>query len=113
MTTRLATAHDDLMWVTCACHTRDHAVAAAALAARHRADAEIRALCGERFWPAALVADPGPRCPRCLDHVRDQGIARRSRHREGVLGRWLTQVLGRSDRTVAGAEHGRNGVRQP
>ncbi|GAA5101971.1 hypothetical protein GCM10025762_00970 [Haloechinothrix salitolerans] len=96
-----------LVWVTSAGNARDHAVLAATVAAGSRASAEIVAECGTRFWPAPLVADPGPQCPRCIRQPRDHRNGGRVRHpvrqREGVIGRWLTAVTRAAQHTTATA----------
>ncbi|MPY81078.1 MAG: hypothetical protein GEV04_22135 [Actinophytocola sp.] len=85
-----------LVWVTTAGRARDHAVIAKTLAERSRASAELVAQCGEVFWPAPLIADPGESCPRCVGYLRScrEGGRVCDRRREGVIGRWLTAVVG-------------------
>lgn len=85
---------EHLVWVTSAGCARDHVVIAARLAESSRANAEVLAQCGERFWPAPLIADPAPSCSHCVRYVRAcrEGGRAGDRHREGVIGRWLTAV---------------------
>lgn len=88
--------HERLVWVTAAGDAQDHAVLAATVAASSRASAEIVAECDTSFWPAPLVAEPGPPCPHCVMRLRrnDRRTAHPVRQREGVIGRWLTAVTG-------------------
>jgi len=98
---------EHLVWVTSAGRARDHAVIAETLAERSRAQAEVVARCGETFWPAPLVAEPGPLCPHCVRYVRsccEDGRAD-ARHREGVIGRWLTTVVGTARRLIIEETH--------
>lgn len=95
--TAKAAARQHLVWVTSAGHARDHAVIAETLAASRRANAQVQAQCGALFWPAPLVAEPGPSCPPCLSRVRacredDRAEGTRKQRREGIIGRWLRTV---------------------
>lgn len=94
--TAKAAAREHLVWVTSTGVARDHAVIAETLAERSRANAEVIAQCGERFWPAPLIADPAPPCRHCVRHVRVRLAGERAgdRHCEGVVGRWLTAMVG-------------------
>ncbi len=94
-----------LVWVTCVGNARDHAVPTTAVAASSRASSDIVAECGARFWPAPLVAEPGPPCPRCVRQLRrnDRGTVDPVRQREGVIGRWLTAVTDAAQHTTDAA----------
>lgn len=55
-----------LVWVTAAGQRVDHAVTSRRLgSAVGSGGAQIVAVCGERFWAAPLIADPGLPCPPC------------------------------------------------
>lgn len=97
---------EHLVWVTSAGCARDHAVIAKTLAESSRANAEVVAQCGERFWPAPLIADPAPVCRRCVRYVRScrEGGRAGELDREGVIGRWLTTVFGRARRLITRAD---------
>ncbi len=106
--TAKAAARQDLVWVTSAGYARDHAVIAETLAASRRANAQVQAKCGALFWPAPLVAEPGPSCSLCLSRVRacregDGAEGARNQRREGIIGRWLRTVqMGGAVRRNAG-----------
>jgi hypothetical protein len=58
-------------WITTADESTDHAVTEDAMAAGITSPhGEYRALCGERFQPAALVSPPGPPCQTCARILR-------------------------------------------
>jgi len=98
-----------LVWITCAGDPRDHAVPAATIATSGRAGAEVVAECGTHFWPAPLVAEPGPQCPRCIRQLRwsDGHTVQPVRQREGVIGRWLTAITG-----ARSEDHNQSGVNE-
>lgn len=65
------TAAKRVIWVTALSATADHAVTPAEPASGMSNPARgIVAVCGDRFSPAPLVAEPGSSCLRCIRYLR-------------------------------------------
>lgn len=65
-----------LVWVTAAGQDVDHAVTSRGLAsAVGSVGAEAIAVCGQRFWAAPLIADPGQPCAPCARRAPMRGGA--------------------------------------
>lgn len=61
-----------LVWVTAAGQAVDHAVTSRGLAsAVGPVGTEVLAVCGQRFWAAPLIADPGQPCAPCRSACTD------------------------------------------
>lgn len=91
------------VWVTAQGGVTDHAVLQLDLARWTREPARgVRSICGDAFWPAPMIANPGPHCFRCVRYMRaratlrsaDERLAGLPRHRrETTVRRFLTALV--------------------
>lgn len=72
-------------WVT-SIAPLDHAVTDEDMAAVTQRGGYL-GLCGERSWPVAMCAPPGPQCGRCMRVLRAQELLRSAEKRRGAPGR--------------------------
>jgi len=98
MTARTTPARDRVrvVWVTAVGGRVDHAVTAVDLAAGFgsRAFEGVLGVCGRRFLPAPLVANPGAVCMSCAWQLRAEGLIR---HRD----EWVAVPPSASSRRLA------------
>lgn len=91
-----------LTWLRCNADRRNHAVTQHELAHGVLTRAgRFPAVCGHTVTPGSMLEPPGTPCPRCAavateSRVRNLG----ARHRQGVIRRWLTTVVGRTRRVI-------------
>ena len=91
-----------VVWVTAVGGRVDHAVTADDLATGlgSRACAGVVGVCGLRFLPAPLVANPGATCMSCARRLRAEGLIRRRDKwvalPSSASGRWLATLLSQS-----------------
>lgn len=72
-------AREHCVWVTAFGGAVDHAVRQIDLAAgAHDTTRGIRALCGERFMSAPMIAEPGMPCFRCRRHLQVRATMQRN-----------------------------------
>lgn len=73
-------------WVTAMGGRVDHAVSQADVAAGVRGDGwSFAALCGDRFLPAPMIAEPAPACLRCVRFLRARATLRSAEERLNAL----------------------------
>lgn len=100
-----------VVWVTAMGGAVDHAVEQGDLAAGVGCPGRgFWSVCGDRFWAAPMVAEPGAACCRCARFLRARaslrGAEERVARRESPLGRWLSAVLaGSGSRRGGDAAH--------
>lgn len=89
-----AAARERTVWVTAPGGVVDHAVLQLDLARwTCEPGRDLPSICGETFWPAPMIADPGPCCFRCARFLRaraplrsfDERLGATSRHRRPSL----------------------------
>jgi hypothetical protein len=82
MTARTTVTAEHVVWVTAFRGVVDHAVIQSDLAAGSRQPGRgFRSVCGERFWSAPMICEPGPRCDSCTRHVRARATMRSANER--------------------------------
>lgn len=97
-----------MVWVTAVGHRVDHAVTVDDLAVglSSRSCDGTLGVCGCRFLPAPLVADPGETCMLCARRIQAEGLIRRRDEWVAVppsaSGQWLAALVSRSPVALAG-----------
>lgn len=91
------------MWVTAQGGAVDHAVTQLDLGRwATELGPGLPSICGERFWPAPMIAEPGLRCFRCVRYLRARATLRDAEERlaglprdrrESIIRRFLAAVV--------------------
>jgi len=85
------TSRQYVVWVT-SIESTDHAVTDEAMTVGIKArKGEYSAVCGALVLPHSMLTPPGPRCPRCVAHLRPAPCLPVKRVRRG----WVRVLVGR------------------